>query len=575
MTATLNGVFNSSPDTPSTIYPDRLIRPLPRRTLRSRLSSDAADTLFYPPTPPASQIFYGVSADSEEAVNESKVYVQQTVETELSPEVDTHEFETSVELESGDEGGPMVVRRSGVVRRSSMSPPASGNPHSFPHDTPQTKSSTGDGYDAFENTNNKKKRKIPTPGNLGGHHSALSPEFASMGLASSTPARVPTPTDATGTYYGSGNPASPLGNGISGSGRGRLGRPTVRSSSRNPLSPNAQNGWMNARTSNRRDGLVSSPGPSGMHISPPFPQYSVLTCAPGESPSDQGIISTAIANAATHSSPPRGPSNVSLLEKEKENTTPTKTQFTFTCESDSSKGMAMQRNYSIPYRSPTSPLGPASQKQKGISTQGTQTGPMNHQAPPQAPAQGGEPTPVGPKKKRSPSSIYALSARQRKIQQQYTNLHHPPSLQDIWICEFCEYESIFGTPPEALIRQYEMKDRKERKRLAEKKRLLEKAKMKGRKTKKATKNASKNGPQPYQQGYDRASVDHSSAGGSGLPDDEYQGHEYDDENSPVPPSAPASPTDLKPPLPTGNHPKIAASVPGIKGSADSGASRPA
>ncbi|CAG8228022.1 unnamed protein product [Penicillium nalgiovense] len=559
MTATLNGVFNSSPDTPSTIYPDRLIRPLPRRTLRSRLSSDAADNLFYPPTPPASQIFYGVSADSEEAVNESKVYVQQTVETELSPEADNHEFETAVDLESGDEGGPMVVRRSGVIRRSSLSPPVSGNPHSFSHDTPQTKSSTGDGYDAFENTNNKKKRKIPTPGNLGAHHSALSPEFASMGLVNSTPVRVPTPTDATGTYYGSGNPASPLGNGISGSGRGRLGRPTVRSSSKNPLSPNAQHGWLNARTPSRRDGLMSSPGLSG------------------DSASDQGIISTAIANAATHSSPPRGPSNVSLLEKEKEDTTPTKTQFTFTCESDSSKGMAMQRNYSIPYRSPTSPLGPANQKQRGSSTQGTQTSPVNYQAPPgtQVPAQGAEPNPVGPKKKRSPSSTYALSARQRKIQQQYTNFHHTPSLEDIWICEFCEYESIFGHPPEALIRQYEMKDRKERKRLAEKKRLLEKAKMKGRKTKKATKNASKNGSQPYQQGYDHASVDHSS-GGSGLPDDEYQGHEYDDdENSPIPPSAPASPAELKPPLPNGNHPKIAASVQGIKGAADSGASRPA
>ncbi|KAJ5251666.1 hypothetical protein N7489_002076 [Penicillium chrysogenum] len=539
---TSDGVFNSSPDTPSTIYPDRLIRPLPRRTLRSRLSSDAADNLFYPPTPPASQIFYGVSADSEEAVNESKVYVQQTVETELSPEADNHEFETSVDLESGDEGGPMVVRRSGVLRRSSLSPPASGNLHSFPHDTPQTKSSTGDGYDAFENTNNKKKRKIPTPGNLGGHHSALSPEFASMGLVNSTPVRVPTPTDATGTYYGSGNPASPLGSGISGSGRGRMGRPTVRSSSRNPLSPNAQHGWLNARTPSRRDGLMSSPGPSG------------------DSASDQGIISTAIANAATHSSPPRGPSNVSLLEKEKENTTPTKTQFTFTCESDSSKGMAMQRNYSIPYRSPTSPLGLANQTQRDSSAQGTQTSPVNHQAP--------------PKETISKQHIRAVCTST----QDPTTIHElppPPSSEDIWICEFCEYESIFGHPPEALIRQYEMKDRKERKRLAEKKRLLEKAKMKGRKTKKATKNASKNGSQPYQQGYDRASADHSS-GGSGLPDDEYQGHEYDDdENSPIPPSAPASPAELKPPLPNGNHPKIAASVQGIKGAADSGASRPA
>jgi hypothetical protein len=262
----VDGVFNSAPDTPSTIYPDRLIRPLPRRTLRSRLPSDAADTIFYPPTPPASQIFYGVSAESEEAMNESKVYVQQTVETELSPEVDAHNFEASVEQESGDEDGPVAVRRSGGLRRSSLSPSASGNSHSFPHDTPQAKSSTGDGYDAFENTNNKKKRKIPTPGNLGGHHSALSPEFASMGLGNSTPAAAPAPSDAPGTYYGTGSPASPVQSGISGSGRGRLGRPTVRSSSRNPLSPNAQNGWMMARTPSRRDGLMSSPGPSGMHL---------------------------------------------------------------------------------------------------------------------------------------------------------------------------------------------------------------------------------------------------------------------------------------------------------------------
>ncbi|KAJ5354010.1 hypothetical protein N7541_006574 [Penicillium brevicompactum] len=555
----VDGALNSAPDTPSTIYPDRLIRPLPRRTLRSRLSSDAADTIYYPPTPPASQIFYGVSADSEEAVNESKVYVQQTVETEYSPEVDTHSFETAVELESGDEDGPVMVRRSGV-RRSSLSPSPSSNGHpNFPADAPQAKSSSSgpDGYDAFENTNNKKKRKIPTPGNLGGHHSALSPEFASMGCASSTPAPPPPPPESTGTYYGNGNPASPLGSGISGSGRGRLGRPVVRSSSRTPLSANAQNGWMHTRAPSRREGLMSSPDPSA------------------ES-SDQGIISTAIANA-TLSSPPRGPSNVSLLEQE--NTTPTKTQFTFTCESDSSKGMAMQRNFSIPNRSPTSPLGPASQKQRGIPTQAAQTSPnmganMSHDPPGTQPAaQNGEP-PVVPKKKRSPASVYAMSARQRKIQQQYTNLHHPPSLEDIWICEFCEYESIFGRPPEALIRQYEMKDRKERKRLAEKKRLLEKAKMKGRKTKKATKNASKNA-QPYQQGYDRASVEHSSAGGSALPDDEYNGHEYDDEHSPIPPSAPASPTDLKPPLPAGNHPKITASAPGIKGAADAGASRPA
>lgn len=244
----------------------------------------------------------------------------------------------------------------------------------------------------------------------------------------------------------------------------------------------------------------------------------------------------------------------------------------------------MQRNpYPVPHRSPTSPLAATSANPRGFATQGTQTSPnMNQQVPPgsQPPDAPGDQASVGRKKKRSPSSIYALAARQRKIQQQYTNIHHPPSMEDIWICEFCEYESIFGRPPEALIRQYEIKDRKERKRLAEKKRLLEKAKMKGRKAKKAPKNASKNTPGHqggYQQGYDRASVDHSSAAGSGLHDDEYLGHEYDEEEPGlIPAPDPVSPTELKPPLPpAGNHPKLAATAGNAKGPADAGASRPA
>ncbi|CAI7656715.1 unnamed protein product [Penicillium manginii] len=568
MTATLNGTFNSAPDTPSAVYPDRLIRPLPRKTLRSRLSIDAADTILYPPTPPASQIFYGVPGDSEEAVNDAKVYVQQTIESdrhELTPEADTHHgFETATEFESGDEDGPVVVRRSAGFR-GSMSPGSSTHPQGYSGKDEVPKPSTGpDGYDAFENTNNKKKRKIPTPGNMGGHHSALSPEFASMGLANSSPApAAASDGTATSTYYGNGNPASPLASGISGSGRGRLGRSSTRSNSgRNPLSANAQTAWMTTRTPSRRDGLMSSPGPSG--------------------DSDQGIISTAIANAATLSSPPQGSSNVSLLDQE--NTTPTKTQFTFTCESNSSKGMAMQRSpFPLPHRSPTSPLAATTQNPRGFSTQGTQTSPSiaaqaNQHLPPGTQPAPGEQAPVGRKKKRSPGSVYSLAARQRKIQQQYTNIHHPPRLEDIWICEFCEYESIFGHPPEALIRQYEIKDRKERKRLAEKKRLLEKAKMKGRKTKKATKN-SKHAPghQNYQQGYDRASVDHSSAAGSGHPDDDYLGHEYDDdEPSPIPSHDPVSPADLKPPLPpSGNYPKLAVTAGDDGGAADAGASRPA
>lgn len=150
----------------------------------------------------------------------------------------------------------------------------------------------------------------------------------------------------------------------------------------------------------------------------------------------------------------------------------------------------------------------------------------------------------GKKSRRWRGDVYALAARQRRLQQEYANLHHPPGPEDIWICEFCEYESIFGVPPMALIRQYEIKDRKEQKRLAEKRRLLEKAKLKGRKGKKQTKNAAKaaNGAnqQPLnQQAYDQQPLDQ-------LGGDDYLDDGYDDASVPLPAPPPAP---LKQPMP--------------------------
>ncbi|KAE8349159.1 hypothetical protein BDV28DRAFT_141790 [Aspergillus coremiiformis] len=561
MTATLNGMYNTAPDTPSPVYPDRLIRPLPKRTLRSRLSSEAAESILYPPAPPATQLFYGTCADNGETVNESKVYVQQSDGHDHTPERDHHHpYENGFDAESGDEDGPVVVRRSAGFRESSSSPTMPpGHPGNGSRTQIKSSSAGPDGYDAFENTNNKKKRKIPTPGNLAGHHSTLSPEFSSMGLVNSAPSTASGEGSHVSTFYGTGSPASPVSNGLSGAGRGRLGRHGTRSSTaRASLSLHTQISWPQARTSGRRDGPLSSPGDSA-------------------SKSDQGIISTAIANAAASafSSPPRRSGKTSMLEQQ--TTTPTKTQFTFTCESDSSKGMALQPQSPYPaQRSPNS-LPPAAQNQRGVSTQGTQTShkiasQMDQRGQSQQRALGAEPTTVGKKKKRSPGSMYALAARQRKVQQQYANLHHPPSMEDIWICEFCEYESIFGRPPEALIRQYEIKDRKERKRLAEKKRLLEKAKMKGRKGKKATKNATKHVAAQqvgYDQGYDRASVDHSSMGGPGLHDDDYLVNEDDEETVSAPPPAP--PMCFKTPLPPGNQ---ATATAGAKAAIDGETNRP-
>jgi hypothetical protein len=209
-------------------------------------------------------------------------------------------------------------------------------------------------------------------------------------------------------------------------------------------------------------------------------------------------------------------------------------QFTFTCETEA-KGVTFpeQSLYSPGYaqRNSLTPLAnPATQKggtQANQTTSGT-AAPATQQvsttpAVPNANAQGKKP-------RRRRGDVYALAARQRKLQQEYNNLQHPPAPEDIWICEFCEYESIFGQPPHALIRQYEIKDRKERRRLAEKRRLLEKAKLKGRKGKKQTKNAAKaanhHAGNVNQQAYDNQPLDQ-------LGDDDLD-YGYDDDPIPMP-----------------------------------------
>lgn len=83
------------------------------------------------------------------------------------------------------------------------------------------------------------------------------------------------------------------------------------------------------------------------------------------------------------------------------------------------------------------------------------------------------------------------AARQRQERAADAYYHNPPKPEDIWICEFCEYERIFGEPPKALIREYELKDRRARQEEADRKRLLEKARAKGRKSKKSGKAATK------------------------------------------------------------------------------------
>lgn len=197
-----------------------------------------------------------------------------------------------------------------------------------------------------------------------------------------------------------------------------------------------------------------------------------------------------------------------------------------------------------------------SQTGRGFATQGTQTSPnitnqpgqtAAHQAAinQQAPQQGKKP-------RRPLHKQYAIAARNRRTRQELNNHKNPPKEEDVWICEFCEYESIFHEPPKALIRQYEAKDRLERKRLAEKQRLLEKAKMKGRKGKKGNRknvNAATHVQQPTQKPrYSLQPTDQTPVQDQGTQSEEYIMDDYDDDPIPMPAQPTQTPSKIPQPI---------------------------
>ncbi|RMZ91229.1 hypothetical protein DV736_g1527, partial [Chaetothyriales sp. CBS 134916] len=479
--------YLSSPDTPSTVFPDRLIRPLPKRTLKSRLSQEAADTIEYPPELPSTSLpSYAHYGENGEHVNDSKVLVQND------------------ELDSADEG-PVAVRHATSYRSSPRSSRSSR--HQRYGSLSKASISGPDGYEAFENTNNKKKRKIPTSGSLSLHQGALANDLAHLGIGS---------TDGSEDRYNS----SALG--VQGAGRGRYAR---KSNARHPLGPSINGSNIRAGTSKYDQNMPA---------------------VAKDDAKDQGIISAAIANATALLRKPlgKGQDDIGVLEQQAKQA-PANSQFTFTCETNA-KGVQFpeQSLYSPKYLQRGANLAPHTSADKTSATQGTQTTPnlpntAAGQSPlPSAPGMSAQ----GKKPRRRRGDVYALAARQRKLQQEYDNIQHPPAPEDIWICEFCEYESIFGQPPHALIRQYEIKDRKERRRLAEKRRLLEKAKLKGRKGKKQTKNAAKAANNAAhnvinQQTYDQQPLDQPG-------DDDLDA--YDDDPIPIP-APPPPPT--KQPMP--------------------------
>ncbi|KAI9822170.1 MAG: hypothetical protein M1826_000524 [Phylliscum demangeonii] len=390
-----------------------------------------------------------------------------------------------------------------------------------------------DGYDSFENTKNKKKRKIPTPGHAGHHHSHLSADLANLGISSAHAPEQASPDDlAAGTvqYYGSGYSASSVAGSVTSSAgsKGRVPRSSQwrTLNARSPLgvSTDGSNacGTGRAGKGRPREWNASGATVTGMPSSDPLVErFKALASTHGALKGDH-VTARASGSATvegvkfpfdvhvevtTAGLPPHAPRPQPQPPASRKSI-PTKTQFTFTAPSlvrwPASYAMGLSGSFHVatPQGTQTSP-NVAGNRRPGQPPLATHVPPgalpAHHDAPlhgphgplhagPAAPAQTQAQPSQQPGKKTRPrrtaTKEYALAARSRRLQQEYNNYHHPPSHDEIWICEFCEYESIFGTPPEALIRQYEIKDRHERRRLEEKRRLLEKAKLKGRKGKK-------------------------------------------------------------------------------------------
>ena len=195
----------------------------------------------------------------------------------------------------------------------------------------------------------------------------------------------------------------------------------------------------------------------------------------------------------------QGQENRSLLHQQlSTKASPASTQFTFTCDSQVPGTLSWpgsDRNASTPM------LHVPKGESRRRSSQETQTSNVPSTAvnghavdataqdnsAKMSKAVQNQAKPSQKKSRRRDAKELLLAAKARRRQTENQNAHNPPRAEDIWICEFCEYEAIFGRPPEALVRQYEIKDRKLRQQEEERRRLLEKAKMRSRKGKKVSK----------------------------------------------------------------------------------------
>lgn len=246
---------------------DRPIRPLPKRRLRERLSPEVADSIKYPPAPQSTPALFSypcnLKGGFEEETNSGARDFQPDFSSRQSSRRNGGRHEADLE--------EVALRRTVVPRAPTESlgrparllqrPATSRQGHS--PQPPPSAASSADGYDSFENTNNKKKRKIPTAGEMNGVHG-----LGDHGLndAHSLPGGLAVTPDRSGengnsgsiAYYGSGNFMS-TGQNVSGPGRGRYGRAR---SGRSPLQTLTDTGgnWLGRGSKNRSATWSPQPG---------------------------------------------------------------------------------------------------------------------------------------------------------------------------------------------------------------------------------------------------------------------------------------------------------------------------
>ncbi|KAL9085166.1 MAG: hypothetical protein Q9159_004848 [Coniocarpon cinnabarinum] len=445
--------LSTAPDTNSPVFPERPIRPLPKRRLRSRLSEGEASSIDRPLDLSSSPSVFGSPAISREGTVQSRRQGN-TYTTLRNPDFGRLTTPGAYESDEDREDDNYPGQRSSWSDNMLRYPRGSAT-------------SSVDG-ESFENTNNKKKRKIPL------HHNSNFPVDAN----DSDPGYGPNwQTDGAGPAYNTGKNVSA---GSSSKARNVRNGPKT---GKQPLATSV-NGL------NHGDGIEPGAGrkSSGMRY-------------------------------------PHGQENRRVSSNHQTNNGQNN-DFTFTAPSESAKHLNQASRAGV-FQHP-----PLTQQTRSTTqgTQTTPTNSGAHSATSPDPnstahnanaanasAQQADPNNADNRRQLTTGELIRNQATDRKREQRLLNRRKTMTRGDVTLCDYCLYEAIFLERPRALLRSYELKELKKRQEQENRRRLLEKAKAKSRKTRKqggGSNNGANNRQQQGQQNVAGANQPKTGAGGA-------------------------------------------------------------